>query len=97
MHPRYSLLRGNVNYDKQQPKLLQGRAFPAMEPVSAAPAGGSASRSRASQDKGLPVRLSGAGMEKWRRRAPALQHRTQNVSAVFSVVRSSGAAQRAGS
>ena len=77
--------------------MLRVLAFLAMEAVFAAPGGGSASRSRASRDKGLRARLSGAGMEKWRRRAPALQHRTQNVSAVFSVVRSSGAAQRAGS
>jgi hypothetical protein len=44
-------------------KLLHGRAFPAMEAVSAAPAGGSASRSRASNNKGLPAGLSGAGIE----------------------------------
>jgi hypothetical protein len=34
-----------------------------MEAVSADPGGGSASRSRASQDKGLAAGLSGAGME----------------------------------
>jgi hypothetical protein len=56
-------------------KLLHGRAFPAMEAVSAAPAGGSASRSRASNNKGLRARLSGAGMESLNQRAPALQHR----------------------
>ena len=37
--------------------------FPPMEPVSAARVGGSASRSRASRGKGLPARLSGAGIE----------------------------------
>src|SRR5215208_1481329 len=57
------------------PKLLEGLAFPAMEPLSLPPAGGSASRSRASQDKGLPGRLSGAGLEILRRYPPALQHR----------------------
>ena len=44
-----------------------------MEAVSAAPAGGSASRSRASNGKGLPARLSGGGMETWRLNASAAQ------------------------
>ena len=34
-----------------------------MEPLSLPPAGGSASSSRASQDKGLPAGLSGGGIE----------------------------------
>jgi hypothetical protein len=51
-------------------KLLLRLPFPTMEPVSEAPAGGSASRSLASQDKGLLVRLSGAGMEKLSRYPP---------------------------
>ena len=54
-------------------KLLLERAFPAMEAASAAPAGGSASRSRASKGKDLRVRLSGAGMEMLSRQTPALQ------------------------
>jgi hypothetical protein len=47
-------------------KLLPQLAFSAVEPLFPAPAGGSASRSRASRDNGLPARLSGGGMEKWR-------------------------------
>jgi hypothetical protein len=57
----------------KQPKPLRWLAFPLMEPVSAVPAKGSASRSRASQDKGLRAGLSGAGMEKWRLNASAAQ------------------------
>src|SRR5688572_30688754 len=53
---------------------LCGLAFPAMEAVSAAFASGSASRSRASSGKGLPARLSGAGMERLSRHAPSLQY-----------------------
>jgi hypothetical protein len=51
-------------------KLLPQLTFPPMEAVSAAPASGSASRSRASQDKGLQADLSGAGMEKLSRYPP---------------------------
>jgi hypothetical protein len=50
----------------KEAKMLPWMPFLAMEPVSAAPAGGSASRSRASKGKGLPAGLSGAGMEKLR-------------------------------
>ena len=45
-------------------KTGSAEAFPVMEAVSLPPAGGSASRSRVNKSKGLPVRLSGAGMEK---------------------------------
>src|SRR5215217_7200168 len=55
------------------PNLLQGRTFRAMEAVSPAPAGGSASRSRASRHKGLPAGLSGAELERWRLNASAAE------------------------
>ena len=54
-------------------KLLARLAFLPMEALSPAPGGASASRSRASNGKSLPVRLSGGGMEKLIRQAPALQ------------------------
>jgi hypothetical protein len=54
------------------PKLLGGLAFPPLEPLSAAPAGGSASRSQGNKNKGLWAGLSGAGIEKLRRVASIL-------------------------
>ena len=61
-----SVLGTAANFKQMLATLKTGsaEAFPAMEAVSLPPAGGSASRSRANKSKGLPARLSGAGMEK---------------------------------
>ena len=58
----------------RESKLLYVLAFPALEAVAAAPAGGSASRSRANKNKGLRAGLSGAGMERWSRQDPSCKH-----------------------
>ncbi len=53
---------------RRRAKLLLQLGFVQMEPLSPASGGGSASRCQASDGKGLPARLSGAGMEMLRAR-----------------------------
>ena len=52
----------------RETKLLLDLPFCSMEPLPPAPSGGSASRSRASNSRGLRAGLSGAGMEMLRAR-----------------------------